>query len=135
MSSSSISPNILRQLENKLHAMTQAMVSGKPAEVSHIYADNALLTDLKDSRVEGREAIDQHWAKLTPYLDWKLQPLETGGDAAMPYQRLHSIAHFTLKGQVYLDEGYCFVIWRRQSEGDYRIQVDIYYPLKFGPAG
>ena len=133
MNSSSISPGILQELEDKLHAMTQAMVSGLPAEVACLYADNALLTDLKDFRVEGRAAIDSHWAKLPPYLDWQLQPLETGGDADLPHQRLHSIAHFRLKDQVYVDEGYCFVIWRRQADGDYRIQVDIYHPLKFGP--
>ena len=129
-----ISPDVLQHLEGKLQAMTQTMVSGNPATVAHTYADNALLTDLKDFRVEGREAIDQHWAKLPRYLDWQLRLLETGGDAEAPHQRLHSVAHMSLKGQVYLDEGYCFVVWKRQADGDYRIHVDIYHPLKFGPS-
>jgi hypothetical protein len=32
----------------------------------------------------------------------------------------------------YVDEGYCFMVWKRQADGDYRIFVDIYRPLKFG---
>ena len=133
MNNSSIALDVLTLLENKLRAMSQAMVSGNPAAVAQTYADNALLTDLKDFRVEGRQAIDQHWTKLGRYLAWQLRPLETGGDVETPHQRLHSVARMMLKGQVYIDEGYCFVVWKRLGDGDYRIQVDIYLPLKFGP--
>ena len=129
-----VSPDVLQLLEDKLQTMSQAMVRGNPMVVAHTYADNALLTDLNVFRVEGREAIDQHWSKLSQYIDWQLRPLETGGDEEIPHQRLHSIAHILLKGQVYVDEGYCFVVWKRQADGEYRIHVDIYHPLKFGPS-
>ena len=134
MNNSSVPPDVLARLEDKLHAMSQAMVSGNPVEVAHIYADHALLTDLKDFRVEGRQAIDHHWTKLARYLEWQLRPLETGGDVETPHQRLHSLARIMFKGKVYVDEGYCFVIWKRQADGDYQIYVDIYHPLKFEPA-
>ena len=57
MNNSSVPSDVLTHLEGKLRAMSQAMVSGNPLEVAHIYADDALLTDLKDSRVEGRQEI------------------------------------------------------------------------------
>ena len=133
MAKSRVSPEARQKLETKLQIMTQAMVSGDPATVAGIYADDAVLTDLKDFRAEGREAIDRHWLELSRYLDWQLRPLETGGDVETPYQRLHSIAHLSLKGKMYVEEGYCFVVWKRGSDGEYRIYVDIYHPLQFGP--
>ena len=60
MDNSRVSPEIRQKLETKLQIMTQAMVSGDAATVASIYADDAVLTNLKDSRVEGREAIDRH---------------------------------------------------------------------------
>ena len=134
MNSTRVPSDILARLDNKLQAMTQAMVNGNPLVVAQTYTDNALLTDLKDSRVEGREAIDHHWTKLARYLEWQLRPLETGGDVETPHQRLHSLARMMFKGRIYVDEGYCFVIWKRQADGDYQIYVDIYHPLKFEPA-
>jgi ketosteroid isomerase-like protein len=133
MANSRVSPEARQKLETKLQMMTQAMMSGDSATVAAIYTDDAVLTDLKDFRAEGRDAIDRHWLELSRYLDWQLRPLETGGDAETPYQRLHSIAHLSLKGKTYVDEGYCFVVWKRGSDGEYRIYVDIYHPLKFGP--
>ena len=133
MANSRVSPEARQKLETKLQMMTQAMMSGDSATVAGIYTDDAVLTDLKDFRAEGRDAIDRHWLELSRYLDWQLRPLETGGDAETPYQRLHSIAHLSLNGKTYVDEGYCFVVWKRGSDGEYRIYVDIYHPLKFGP--
>ena len=129
---STLPPDVLLRLEAKLKSMTENMVLGNKLGVSRVYADNALLTNLKESRVEGREAIDRHWAELPPYQTWQLNVLETGGDIDTPHQRLHSLARFDFKGKVYIDEGYCFVIWKKQTDGDYLIYVDIYHPLRFG---
>ena len=61
MDNSRVSPEVRQTLETKLQIMTRAMVNGDPATVASIYGDDALRTDLKDSRVEDREAIDRHW--------------------------------------------------------------------------
>jgi len=61
MSSTSIPSEVLQCLETKLRAMTTSMLAGNKLAVARVYSDNALLTDLKDFRVEGREAIDRHW--------------------------------------------------------------------------
>ena len=131
MSKASIPSEVVQKLETQIRAMTEAMVRGDAPGVARFYADNGLLTDLKEFRVEGREALDQHWASLPPYQEWQLLILETGGDSDAPHQRLHSIARMNIKGKDYVDEGYCFVVWKKQSNGDYRIHVDIYHPLKF----
>lgn len=126
-----LSLDVLQTLEANLQEMTQAMMAGEPLRVAQFYTDYALLTDFKDFRVEGRAAIDQHWTKLSHYKSWQLDVLETGGDADNPYQRLHSMARFDMRGKEYLDEGYCFVVWQKQTNGGYRIHVDVYSPLKF----
>ena len=125
-------PSEIRQTpEAKVLAMTETMVRGDTLGVAQFYADNALLTDLKEFRFEGREAIDQRWTRLPTYSHWQLTVLETGGDADTPHQRPHSVARMGVKGQEYIDEGYCFVVWKKQPDGDYRIHVDVYSPIKF----
>jgi len=111
--------------------MTESMLRGDQLGVARVYADNALLTDLRKFRVEGRAAIDRHWTQLPVYKAWTLTVLETGGDADMPYQRLLSVARMGIKGKAYLDEGYCLVVWKRQPDGAYKIHVDVYSPIKF----
>lgn len=126
-----IPSTVLKYLSLRIQAMTDAMLKGDPRSVAHVYADNALLTDLKDLRVEGRAAIDQHWQNLPRYQTWQLDVLESGGDAETPHQRLHSMAHMKIKGQEYVDEGFCFVVWKKQDDGEYRIYTDVYHPIRF----
>ncbi|MFL5802792.1 MAG: YybH family protein [Roseiflexaceae bacterium] len=115
-------------LAMRIDAMTSALEQGDGLGVARIYADDALLTDLHDFRVLGRAAIDAHWSRLAPCRSWRLDILDVGGDPAMPYQRLHSTLIFERNGQEIRDVGTCFVIWKRQADGDYRIYVDIYRP-------
>ena len=131
MNSSIVPLEVRQMIEAHLLAMTQTLLRGDHLGVARFYADNALLTDLKSSRVEGREAIDQHWIQLPTYKEWTLRVLETGGDAETPHQRLLSVARLEIEGQEYVDEGYCFVVWRQQPDGAYRIHVDIYCPIRF----
>jgi len=115
-------------LAMRIDAMTSALEQGDGLGVASIYADDALLTDLHDSRVQGRAAIDAHWSRLAPCLSWRLDVLDVGGDPATPYQWLRSTLIFERNGKEIHDVGTCFVIWKRQADGDYRIYVDIYQP-------
>ena len=125
-------PSDLRQtLEAKVLAMAETMVRGDGLGEAQFYADNALLTDLKEFHVEGREAIDQYWTGLPTFSQWQLTVLETGGDADTPHQRLHSLAHIQMEDQEYIDEGYSFVVWKKQPDGDYRIHVNVYSAIRF----
>jgi len=133
MSTVTVPAEVCRTLEACLLVMTETMVRGDQLGVARFYADNALLTDLRKFRVEGRAAIDRHWAQLPVYKDWQLKVLETGGDADTPHQRLLSTARMDIKGKEYVDEGYCFVVWKKQPDGVYKIHADIYSPIKFEP--
>src|SRR5262245_34322824 len=128
MTAATIPPALMDTLAAHLGAMTSALEQGNGLGVARIYADDALLTDLHDSRVQGRAAIDTHWARLAPCTSWQLEVLDTGGDPAMPYQRLRSTILFERNGEQIYDRGTCFVIWKQQANGDYQIYVDIYQP-------
>jgi ketosteroid isomerase-like protein len=120
--------DLIRLLATHLQAMTIALQDGDGLGVARVYADDALLTDLRDFRVQGRAALDAHWSSLPRCRSWRLDVLDIGGDPAMPYQRLHSTLVLEHQGQELRDVGTCFLIWKRQADGDYRIYVDIYQP-------
>lgn len=131
MDNTTLTEEIRDHLAARVRQMTATMEAGDPLGVARFYADNALLTDLKDFRVAGRAAIDEHWTRLPAYTRWRLDVIEVGGDAETPYQRLHSLAEMNLKGKPYVDDGVCFVVWKRQPDGEYRIYLDIYRSVSF----
>ena len=116
------------RLATQLRAMTDALQRGDGLGVAQVYADDALLTDLRGFRVQGRAALDAHWASLPVCLSWQLDVLEVGGDPSLPYQQLRSTLILERNGRAIPDVGTCFVVWKRQANGDYRIYVDIYQP-------
>lgn len=128
MTTANIPDHLSDILAGQLRAMTSALECGDSLGVARFYADDALLTDLQESRVQGRAALDAHWTSLPPCKAWQLEVLEVGGDVAMPYQRLRSTLILEHRGQEFHDVGTCFVIWRRQASGEYRIAIDIYRP-------
>jgi ketosteroid isomerase-like protein len=128
MTAATIPIDLTGILAARLQLMTHALEQGDGLGVARVYADDALLTDLRDFRVQGRAALDAHWARLAPCASWRLEVLDSGGDPAMPYQRLRSTLIFERNQERIHDVGTCFVIWKRQADGDYRIYVDIYQP-------
>ena len=128
MSTATMSNELADRLATQLSVMTSALQRGDGLSVAQVYADDALLTDLQGFRVQGRAALDAHWISLSPCRSWQLDILEAGGDPSMPYQRLRSTLILELNGRVIQDIGTCFVVWKRQANGDYRIYVDIYRP-------
>ena len=130
MTTPMIPPELADMLSARLCAMTSALQRGDGLGVARVYADDALLTDLRDSRVQGRAALDAHWSSLPPCRSWQLDVLEVGGDPSLPYQRLRSTLILEHNGKEIHDVGICFVIWKRQADGDYRIYVDIYQPAR-----
>jgi uncharacterized protein (TIGR02246 family) len=128
MTTATVPADLKHVLARHIATMTHALPQGDGLGVASVYADDALLTDLQDFRVQGRDAIDAHWMSLSPCLSWQLDVLETRGDPAMPFQWLRSTLILEHNGEEFHDVGTCFVIWKRQDSGDYRIYVDIYRP-------
>jgi ketosteroid isomerase-like protein len=128
MTTATIPRDLADRLATQLRAMTSALQRGDGLSVALVYADDALLTDLRGFRVQGRAALDAHWTSLPPCTSWQLDVLEIGGDPSLPYQRLRSTLILERNGRAIHDVGTCFVIWKRQADGAYRIYVDIYQP-------
>jgi ketosteroid isomerase-like protein len=122
----SLPAELTDMLASRLCAMTSALQRGDGKSVAAVYADDALLTDLHSSQIHGRAALDMHWTSLPPCVSWRLDVLESGGDPAMPYQRLSSTLILEHNGKLIHDEGTCFVVWKRHADGNYQIYVDIY---------
>jgi ketosteroid isomerase-like protein len=117
----------LLKLEAKVRAMTEA--SNDRIGIAHFYADDAIITDMKKLWIRGREAIEQYWCDMPAFQEWQLQVLETGGDAETPYQRLRSIAWMEIDGIQHVEMGHCLIVWKRQTNGDYLIYMDMYNQL------
>ncbi|WP_411726546.1 hypothetical protein [Methyloglobulus sp.] len=128
---SGVPPDVLQLLEAKIRAMAEFGVNGDKVSVARFYADNALITDMGEMWVMGREPIDRYWVGMPSFQEWHLTILDTGGHAEAPYQRLRSTAWLEIDGNLCVDMGQSLVVWKKQSDGDYRIYVDIYRLTKF----
>jgi ketosteroid isomerase-like protein len=64
MTTAMIPTDLSDVLTTHLQAMTSALQRGDGLGVARLYADDALLTDLHASRVQGRVALDAHWTSL-----------------------------------------------------------------------
>jgi ketosteroid isomerase-like protein len=127
MTISAIPPEALRKLEARVRAMTEA--SNDRIGIAHFYTDDAVITDMRKLWIRGREAIEQYWGEMPAFQEWQLKVLETGGDAETPYQRLRSIAWIEIDDIQRVEMGHSLIVWKRQSNGDYLIYMDIYNQL------
>lgn len=122
-------------LEAKIRGMTELMTRGDKLGVARFYADNALITDMKEIWVNRRDAIDQYWTNMPVFTEWQLRILETGGDAEAPFQRLSSVAWLEIEGVQHVDMGHSLMVWKKQADGDYRVSMDMYRLLSFHSPG
>jgi ketosteroid isomerase-like protein len=127
MTVSTLPADTLLKLEAKVRAMAEA--GNDKVGIAHFYTDDAIITDINKLWIRGREAIEQYWEDMPPFREWRLQILETGGDAKTPCQRLRSIAWMEIDGVPYVELGHCLIVWKRQANGDYLICMDIYNQL------
>lgn len=125
-----IRPDTVLLLEAKI-GMTEHMTRGDKLGVARFYSDSALITDMKELWVSGRQAIDQYWNKMPVFQEWQLRIIETGGDVDAPFQRLSSVAWLEIEGVQHVDMGHSLMVWKKQPDGDYRVHMDMYRLLSF----
>ena len=99
--------------------------------VARIYADDATIyfphyPSKQGRKIQGREAIDKYWLAIKKPKEWKLEVVEVGGtkDAIWVIGKSTLTEEFDGKDSTYV--GDFVVIWKRQKDGSYRIQTDIY---------
>ena len=117
---------IAQQIEATNRKMEEAFKQKDMLAVARFYADDATMFYSRGQKVHGREAIDRYWTNIKEPKDWKLQVVEIGGDRDTVYQ----IGKSSLtSGPVGTQGTYVcdfVLIWKRQTDGTYKIHVDIY---------
>ena len=118
--------SIRREIEDMNRRMVETMKRGDLLGVSRFYADDAMILFHRGKKIQGRKAIDAYWTSIKGAKDWKLDVIEVGGSRDEVYQIGKS--SFTSEADGKENTYTCdfVVIWKRQTDGAYKIYVDIY---------
>ena len=115
----------------KIDALNREMEStlrrGDLLGVARFYADDAYLLGPRGERTHGRQAIDRYWTGVRGAKDWTLTSEKLGGDRETVYQIGKSRLVTENAGREVAHEVEFVVVWRRQADGSYRIEVDFYH--------
>lgn len=115
---------------------------GDKQAVADMYEDTALMMSSSGERYQGREAIVQYWnpnakgdapnnpAISPPTSKWTLNIHSIEGTPPMPIQRGQSILEFQRDGKTTTSDVQFIVIWKRQTDGSYKIAVDAWWPTQ-----
>ena len=111
-------------------AWAAAMNSGKYGDVAVLYADDAIVLPPEAAVVKGNAAIKEFWSGMAAFkpTDWKLatEEVEVHGDVAI------ETGTYSLKltppgaKEAIADNGKYMVVWKRQSDGSWKIYRDMY---------
>ncbi|MCP9496316.1 MAG: DUF4440 domain-containing protein [Pyrinomonadaceae bacterium MAG19_C2-C3] len=118
--------SIRREIVETNRKMVETMKRGDLLGVSRFYADDAIILFHRGKKLQGRKAIDDYWTSIKGAKDWKLDVIEVGGSRDEVYQIGKS--SFTSEADGKENTYTCdfVVIWKRQTDGAYKIYVDIY---------
>lgn len=117
--------SVAQQIEAANRRMEEAFKRKDLSAVAGFYADDATMFSPRGQKIHGRAAIDRYWTSIREPQDWKLQVVEIGGDRETVYQ----VGKSTLTAGPGKQNPYVcdfVLIWKRQTDGTYRIHVDIY---------
>jgi ketosteroid isomerase-like protein len=95
--------------------------------VADLYADDAVLIGPDGERVEGREAIDAYWSRITGPQDWRLEIREIGGTSSNPYELGRSSLTVAPGGEPRTSVVDFLVLWKPAGDS-YRIALDLFWP-------
>ena len=99
---------------------------GDMLAVARGYADDATICFPRGKKIHGREAIDGYWKGVKGAKDWKLETLEVGGTKEAIYEVGKSTLTIEVDGKESTYVCDYVVIWKRQKDGTYRAQTDIF---------
>lgn len=106
-------------------------LDGDMAGVAAMYADDALLLGPRGYRVEGRDAIDAYWTRITEPVNWTLDVFDVrgAGDIAHQLGRSTLVVGDPDSDEVRTSVVDFSLVWRRAEDGAWRIAVDAYWPI------
>jgi uncharacterized protein (TIGR02246 family) len=120
---------VRKAIEETNAKWAEAFNQGDAAAVAALYTDNAVLMPPNNEMIQGREGIQQFWngAMQMGMTDVTLTTVDLEGSGNLAYE----IAKYSLtiqpEGQeVMKDVGKYIVVWKRQEDGTWKIQADIW---------
>jgi uncharacterized protein (TIGR02246 family) len=121
-------PAFVLEIEALNRHLEQHFASGNLLGVADMYTDDAVLSDAQGVRTIGRTEIDRYWSSIEVPVDWSLDVRTIRGSNAVAYQLGRS--HLTTRrdGELHTSSNDFLLVWRRQEEGEWRIEMDLYWP-------
>lgn len=122
-------PQVRQALEAANAKFVEAFNGGDAAAVVALYADDATLLPPNSELIRGRQGLQDFWsaAMKAGFKDVALTTVEVGGSGDTAYE----IGQYSLtvqpEGQTPKpDSGKYLVVWKRQTDGSWKLQVDIW---------
>lgn len=112
-------------------ALTQAVTKGDLEKVASFYADDAVLMPTAEPLISGKAAIRDEWRHIfgIPGIQSEsaLKHIDVSRSGDMGYTRgIYTSRMAGPKGEPLTEPGKWLSIWRRQTDGQWRIVAEIY---------
>jgi dienelactone hydrolase/ketosteroid isomerase-like protein len=119
---------VLSKIDSNRREMYEYVQKNDLASIAQFYADDASV-DGFDAKLQGITAIKEYWRNVRGKgVDWTWEIFSNSGDDSFLFQT--GISHLTLsynsKNTTY--SSLFSVIWKKQSNGEYKIVSDFYRP-------
>ena len=117
------------EIEARVRELEARYRAGNLLGVADVYADDGELVDGTGQRVRGRAALDAYWSAIEEPLDWRLTTRSLRGSEAIAYQTGTSKLSLRREGAPQTFETDFLLVWRREPDGEWKIELDLYWPL------
>jgi ketosteroid isomerase-like protein len=113
-------------IEQLNREMDACLVRGDLLGYAAFYSDDATIIGFDKRKIQGREAIDRFCLEMTGVEEANAVVLDVGASGDFIYQVATSFARWERNGEAgsYLCD--CMYVWRKESDGTYRIFLDAY---------
>ena len=125
---------IEREVEGQALRMMQAFERGDLKAVARFYTDDARLYT-SGKRAEGRAEIDAFWQRVRHPHSWTMQTVDVGGSRDEPFILVRSTLVEKWANHADTSRTMCLMTWRREGDGELRIENDVYAVMPEGGFG
>ena len=116
------------EIEGRVRELEQRYRSGNLLGVADLYTDDGEIVDASGQRVRGRSELDAYWSAIEEPLDWRLVTHTLRGSEAIAYQTGTSTLSMRRDGALQTFVTDFLVVWRREPDGEWKIELDLYWP-------
>src|SRR5262245_20102086 len=123
-------PTLKGEIEGLNRRLEELFRAGDLLGVADLYADDAVLIDERGRRTTGREDIDAAWSAIESPIEWSLELRRLHGSDALAYENGTSLLTTRQNGERVTAASHYLFLWRRDANGEWRIQLDARWPLE-----